>query len=123
MPVTRCITAGRVSSVFVTAQAAPAPIHAPYMSRAAPRALVIGSFFVVALPLAAYVLAGSSGPPTLDSVFAMPLAQAYVVLFGVTHFFLTVTVYLSSPTLSHFGSSRRNTVMFLAAPIVPLTGL
>jgi hypothetical protein len=85
----------------------------PYLMRRGPLALVLGSFFVVALPLAAYVAVASQKGP---------LAQAYIVLFGVTHFFLTFTVYLSAANRAHFVSSPRNIVAFLGAPLGLLVG-
>ncbi len=75
---------------------------------------MLGSFFAVTLPLAAYVAARSG---------KAPLAQLYIVLFGLTHFFLTFTVFLSAANRSHFIASRRNVFAFLVAPLVPFFGL
>lgn len=97
-----------------------APRPPPYLSRTVPRALVLGSFVVLGLPLAAYVLMAS---PLTASSADLPIVQAYVVLLGMTHFLLTFTVYLSSANLKHFFASRRNVFAFVAAPLVPLVGL
>lgn len=86
----------------------------PYLMRRGPLALVFGSFFVVGLPLAAYIAFASQEGP---------LAQAYLVLFGITHFFLTFTVYLSAANRAHFTSSPRNMLAFLGAPLLALFGL
>jgi len=86
---------------------------APYLMRRGPLALILGSFFVVALPLAAYIaIASQKGT----------FAQLYIVLFGITHFFLTFTVYLSAANRAHFTSSPRNVFLFLGAPLAALFG-
>ncbi len=79
-----------------------------------PRTLVLGSFAVVALPLAAYVLAAG---------LHKPVVELYFVVFGMTHFFLTFAVYLSSANVKHFASSPRNVVAFFIAPLVPFVGI
>jgi hypothetical protein len=86
----------------------------PYLLRRGPLALILGSFFVVALPLTAYIAMTSQ---------KAPLAQLYIVLFGITHFFLTFTVYLSAANRAHFTSSPRNVFLFLGAPLAALVGL
>ena len=86
----------------------------PYLMRRSSLALILGSFFFVALPLAAYIaIASQKGP----------IAQAYIVLFGITHFFLTFTVYLSAANRAHFTSSPRNVFLFFGAPLAALFGL
>jgi hypothetical protein len=87
---------------------------APYLMRRSSLALILGSFFFVALPLSAYIAVASQKGP---------VAQAYIVLFGITHFFLTFTVYLSAANRAHFTSSPRNMFLFLGAPLAALFGL
>jgi hypothetical protein len=107
---------------MVTAVAS-GPAPTPYLVRAAPRALVLGSFFVVAVPLAVYLLFMSRAEPTQGTVLALPVVQGYSVIFGLTHFFLTFTVYMSSPNIRHFLSTPRNVFAFLVAPLTALVGL
>ncbi len=94
---------------------------APYMGRPANRVLVLATFPLVALPLAAYLLLGYRRIG--DAVFANPIVQGYTVCLGITHFFLTFTVYLSSANLRHFLSSSRNVFAFFVAPLVPMAGV
>jgi hypothetical protein len=86
----------------------------PYLMRRGPLALILGSFFVIALPLTAYIAMASQ---------KAPMVQAYIVIFGITHFFLTFTVYLSAANRAHFTSSPRNMFVFLGAPLFALFGL
>jgi hypothetical protein len=87
---------------------------APYLLRRGPLGLILGSFFVVSLPLAAYIASASQKGA---------LVQAYIVVFGITHFFLTFAVYLSAANRAHFASSRRNLFAFFGAPLAALFGL
>jgi hypothetical protein len=100
--------------------AATGPARAPYLARPGPRALVFGSFVLVALPLAVYLVVAMRVGLKPSS---LPIAQAYFVLFGITHFFLTFTVYMSSSNRRHFLASRRNVLVFLVAPLAALVGL
>jgi hypothetical protein len=95
----------------VATQARP---RAPYVLRSMPRTLVLGSFLVVTLPLAWYRLVAHG---------RTPIIELYFIILGMTHFFLTFVVYLSSANVRHFLSSRRNIVAFIVAPLVPLFGL
>jgi hypothetical protein len=108
--------------VTAVAESAPsAPVSLPYMARPLMRTLVIGTFFFVTLPLAAYVLVGhrSAG----DAIFEGLVPQAYLALFGYTHFALTFTIFFSAANRAHFTSTRRNLFVFLIAPGVPFLGL
>lgn len=88
------------------------------MTRPLNRALVLLAFPLIAVPISAYLLIGyrSIG----DAVFQNPIVQAYVVLLGITHFFLTFSVFLSSANRRHFTSTRRNVFAFIVAPLIPI---
>src|SRR5581483_6596407 len=109
---------------FVTAvaQSAPsAPASLPYMARPVTRSLVLGTFLFVTLPLSGYLLVGHARIG--DSIFETIVPQAYLALFGYTHFLLTFTVYMSAANRQHFVSTPRNVFAFLVAPLAPLFGL
>ena len=94
----------------------------PYVSRSIPRAFVFGAFMLVTLPLATYLLATSNGQSRI-TMAGKPIAELYFVVFGLTHFFLTFAVYLSSSDIRHFASTRKNLVAFYIAPLGALFAL
>lgn len=104
-------------AVPVTVRADPAPAPRPrpapgYFERTLPPALILGSFAAVTLPMAAVVLAAPSHL----------LVWLYVWLFGMTHFVITLTVYMQSANLRHFWGTWPRRVLFLAAPVAVLVG-
>src|SRR5262249_23163088 len=54
---------------------------------------------------------------TMESLALSPVAQVYVCSLGLTHFILTLSIYLQSGNLRHFASSRANRIIFFAIPI------
>src|SRR4051812_40637089 len=66
-----------------------------YFEQAWPVAVILGSFFAVTLPMMAVELLATN---------AM-LTWAYIWLFGITHFVITLTIYFNSANLSYFASS------------------
>ncbi len=95
---------------------------APFFSRPATRALVIGSFFALTLPLCAYLTLLSGGQT--QKIIGMPVPmQIYFVGLGVTHFVLTFTVYLSAENRRHFTSTARNALVFWVLPLAPFAFL
>ena len=91
---------------------------APFLMRALPRRLIVGSFFALTLPLSALLILRSKA--TLGATFDTPLpVLVYVYALGLTHFLLTFAVYLSAANRRHFVSSWRNVAMFLIAPLAP----
>jgi hypothetical protein len=74
--------------------------------------LILGTFFLVTLPLAAIIW---SGPSNL-------LMWAYIWLFGITHFVMTFTVYLNRSNLTYFGQTWRNRLIFFALPLIIFVG-
>jgi hypothetical protein len=71
-----------------------------------PAALILAGFPLVAVPMAAAVLLSA------DSA----VLWTYTWLFGMTHFVVTLAVYLRSENLRHFASSRWNILVFFAVP-------
>jgi hypothetical protein len=94
--------------------ATPPPAAAPvgYFQQALPAHLILLSFPLIAVPLA---LATIYRPNNL-------LLWVYVWLFGMTHFVITLTVYLQSQNLRHFAGTWRNRVLFFAVPVVLFVG-
>src|SRR5262245_9384434 len=68
-----------------------------YFERTLPPALILGTFFAVTLPMAAAVRWAGTGVTV----------WVYLWLFGMTHFVLTLTVYLQSHNLRHFAATWR----------------
>src|SRR5947209_426994 len=88
------------------------PPAAGFFERPLPAVVILGSFFAVTLPVAALVLLRPDSP----------LTWVYLWLFGMTHFVLTFTVYLTRDNLRYFTSSRRNVAVFFAVPAVIFVG-
>lgn len=79
-----------------------------YFEQPLPVAIILGSFFAVALPLAAIELLA---PNAL-------ITWLYIWLFGITHFVITLTIYCTRANLTYFASSWRTIVIFFAMPIL-----
>ena len=73
-----------------------------------PIALILAAFPLIALPVAAAVLLSA----------ADGLLWGYVWAFGMTHFVITLAVYLRSENLRYFMSSRWNVGVFFLVPVV-----
>ena len=91
---------------------APLPAKEGYFQQALPPNVILLSFFAVTLPLAALTLLR---PDTV-------LLWVYVWLFGMTHFVITLTVYMQSRNLKHFASTWRNRLLFFAIPVMIFVG-
>jgi hypothetical protein len=97
--------------------ACPVPAGAPteptgYFQKSLPGNLILGSFFALTLPLAAFIWCNNS----------QLLLWCYLWLFGMTHFVLTFTIYLNRANLAHFGSSSRNRLVYFALPVAIFIG-
>lgn len=79
-----------------------------YFEQSWPVALILGSFFAITLPMAAITLF------TTDAL----LTWIYIWLFGITHFVVTLTIYLNSANLKYFASSWKTAIIFFAVPAV-----
>lgn len=78
-----------------------------FFDRPGPGRLIVASFALVTLPLAAVTALRPSGQ----------LLWVYLWLFGMTHFVLTLTVYLQWDNLRHFAGSWRNRALFFGLPV------
>ena len=75
-----------------------------------PVALILGSFFVLTVPLCLL----TSGREATSSGWTWGLV--YLCVLGMTHFVITPTLYLQGANRGHFGSSRANRVAYFALP-------
>jgi hypothetical protein len=80
--------------------------------RKLPPRIILASFPLLTLPLVAFFLR------TSDQWFV----SIYLWLFGVTHFVLTLSVYLQSGNLKYFKANARNIFLFFVAPLSILMG-
>jgi hypothetical protein len=97
-----------------------APSRPPraYLQQPLPLVLIFGAFFALTIPLTiANYSHFSAALSTMESIALSPIVQVYACVLGLTHFFLTFTIYLQSGNLRHFASSRANKVIFFGIPI------
>lgn len=78
-----------------------------YFQQSVPINLILGTFFVVTLPLAAFIWLNNS----------QLVLWGYLWLFGMTHFVVTFTVYLNRANLAYFGNTWRNRLVYFALPV------
>jgi len=103
----------------VTGISAPrAPAKLGYFQQALPTNIILLTFLVVTLPLVAISLVSLHDNIPIWNI----LIWVYVWLFGMTHFVITLTVYLQSQNLKHFASTWRNRLYFFAVPVVVFVG-
>ncbi|MEX0677683.1 MAG: hypothetical protein WD063_11445 [Pirellulales bacterium] len=91
----------------------------PYLEQPLPLLLIFGAFFGLTIPLT--LAAGAhlgTALSTMESIALSTPAQVYVCCLGLTHFFLTLTIYFQWGNLRHFASSTKNRIIFFAVPIV-----
>ncbi len=81
-----------------------------FFQRSLPSRIILLSFPFVTVPLAAALTF------TTDHRFLF----FYIWLFGITHFVLTLSVYLQTGNLRHFSENRRNVILFFAIPLAIL---
>jgi hypothetical protein len=81
-----------------------------FFQRSLPSRMILLSFPLLTVPLAAALAF------TTDHRFLF----LYIWLFGITHFVLTLSVYLQSENLKHFAESGRNIFLFFAVPLAIL---
>ena len=90
----------------------PIPKPVGYFQQRWPAAAILAALPAVAVPMAVVV-----------TLFPLNwLVWGYVWLFGMTHFVVTLAVYLRGSNLRHFAGSTRNRVVFFLVPIVLLVG-
>lgn len=80
--------------------------------RKLPPRIILASFFFLTLPLAGF--------------FALTqhrwFVWIYLWVFGLTHFVLTLSVYLQSGNLKYFAATAKNVVLFFLIPLAILMG-
>ena len=89
----------------------PEPAEIGYFQSSWPVLLILGSFFVLTVPLC-LLAGGDPGYP-----FRSSLGLVYIVALGMTHFVITLTLYLQEANLRHFWSSRANRITYFAVPV------
>ncbi|HET6573011.1 MAG TPA: hypothetical protein VFG68_05370 [Fimbriiglobus sp.] len=105
MPTSVVLPQSRPTPSPADTPAPPRPVG--YFERTLPPALILGTFFAVTLPMAALVRWADTGV----------VVWVYLWLFGMTHFVLTLTVYMQSGNLRHFAATWRNRLYFFAVPV------
>lgn len=84
-----------------------APAQQGLFDSPAPVRLINGSFFYLTLPLVVVSALTS----------ARWVTGIYIWLFGLTHFILTLSIYLQSGNLRYFRATPRNVLLFFVAPL------
>ncbi|MDD9945557.1 MAG: hypothetical protein OXU20_31220 [Myxococcales bacterium] len=88
-----------------------------YFERAAPFRIIVASFVLIFVPLTALLLV----PNYYEWVPYLVVLE--VVGLGVTHFFITLAVYLQRDTLRYFNSTAKNRLIYFVAPPLILFAL
>ncbi|HEV2201601.1 MAG TPA: hypothetical protein VGR73_17410 [Bryobacteraceae bacterium] len=90
-------------------ESTPAPLaQAGFLERPLPARIILGSFPLMTLPLAAALIL------TPQRGFLI----VYLWLFAITHFVITLTVYLQRQNLRHFAATERNIFLFFIVPLL-----
>jgi hypothetical protein len=97
---------------MATVSATLAPVQAGLFERKLPPRIILGSFFLLTAPLVALFAAVSNHW----------FVTVYLWLFGVTHFVLTLSVYLQSENLKYFKATALNIFLFFVVPLAILMG-
>jgi hypothetical protein len=83
-----------------------------FLQRSLPVYFILGTFFVVTLPFSLYAVA----EPDFFKRYG-GLVVFYLCFFSITHFVLTLTIYLQSANLRYFSSTRINRAVYFLIPI------
>src|SRR6185369_11163387 len=83
-----------------------------FFERRLPSALILLAFPLLTVPLATALILST------DRRFLL----VYIWLFGLTHFVLTLSIYLQSENLRHFTASNRNILLYFVIPLAILMG-
>src|SRR5215813_12980191 len=83
-----------------------------FLQGSIPVYFILGTFFVVTLPFSLYAVA----EPDFFKRYG-GLVVFYLCFFSITHFVLTLTIYLQSANLRHFSSTRINRTVYFLVPI------
>ena len=91
---------------------APAAVQTGFFQRKLPCQIILATFPLLTVPLVVALAL------TTNHSFLM----VYIWLFGLTHFVLTLSVYLQSENLRHFRESGKNIFLFFVVPLAILMG-
>lgn len=91
---------------------APAAVQPGFFQRKLPCQIILATFPLLTVPLVVALAL------TTNHSFLM----VYIWLFGLTHFVLTLSVYLQSENLRHFRESGKNIFLYFVVPLVILMG-
>jgi hypothetical protein len=83
-----------------------------FFERKIPSALILMSFPLLTIPLATALIVST------DRRFLL----VYIWLFGLTHFVLTLSIYLQSENLRHFTATNKNILLYFVIPLAILMG-
>src|SRR5436190_12906725 len=98
--------------VVVNGTGAESPAQCGFFERKLPARMILATFPLVTLPLAVALVLCT------DRRFLL----IYIWLFGLTHFVLTLSVYLQSENLRHFKATSKNVFLFFVVPLAILMG-
>jgi hypothetical protein len=91
---------------------AASPAQCGFFERKLPARMILVTFPLVTVPLAAALVWFT------DRRFLL----LYIWLFGLTHFVLTLSVYLQSENLRHFKATGKNVFLYFVVPLAILMG-
>src|SRR5579863_5123409 len=94
----------------VLAPKAEVPARRSFLLQRLPLGLILFSFLLLTLPLTALAL---YDPNLLNRFFIIPI---YIWTLGVTHFVITLTIYLQSANLRFFNNSWKNRTLYFLIP-------
>jgi hypothetical protein len=80
------------------------------MQRQLPVYIIFASFFLLSVPLCALTVLDS------EAVARWYLKPIFMWLLGMTHFLITLTVYLQSANLRYFNRNWKNRLLYFAVP-------
>src|SRR5262249_57463360 len=83
-----------------------------FLQGSIPVYFILGTFFVVTVPFSLYAVA----EPDFFKRYG-GLVVFFLCFFFITHFFLTLTIYLQNAKLRPFSSTRINPTVFFLVPI------
>jgi hypothetical protein len=86
------------------------PPRPAYLARPSTVYIILGSFLVLTVPLAAIYVFHA------DWLAEWHVIPIYVWVLGVTHFVITLTIYLQSANLRYFNSSWKNRTLYFVIP-------
>jgi hypothetical protein len=84
---------------------------ASYLGRPLPIWIIFAAFFLLSVPLCALMMVDS------ELVDRWYLKAIFMWILGMTHFLITLTVYMQSANLRHFNSTWKNRLLYFAVPI------